>query len=175
MGSHCLQMTYFLLLWHWQWAWCVLCTAASGLLVQRCKTEIIQAEVDQGPVDKRQSRPCLCCSCVGRHTESLALRPLQLFSLAAFFMKSAFRNVYSLVHVCFYLICAPHQEGLWVCVGRGKLEKFWDEFPEQIRGWWSLINYLLDCTLTHFNGLGVNKAIKQTNAHTCKCAQHTYA
>lgn len=33
-----------------------------------------------------------------------------------FYMKSAFRNVYSLVHLCFKLICAPHQEGLSECV-----------------------------------------------------------
>lgn len=174
MGSHCLQMTYFLLLWHWQWAWCILCTAASGLVVQRCKTEIIQAEVNQGPVDKRQSRPCLCCSCVGRHTESLALRPLQLFSLAAF-LWSQHLEMFTPLSMFVFISSVHHTRRACVCVGRGKLEKFWDEFPEQIRGWWSLINYLLDCTLTHFNGLRVNTAIKQTNAHTCKCAQHTYA
>lgn len=48
----------------------------------------------------------LCCSCTGRHKNPLALRSLRLFSLDVFFIKSVFRKVYSLVHVCFNFIQA---------------------------------------------------------------------
>lgn len=70
-----------------------------------------------------------------------------VFTRSRFFIKSAFRNVYSLIHVCFHLLCAPQQEG--VCTGSRRVEKVQDEFPEQIRGRSSLINYLLYCTLKH--------------------------
>lgn len=46
-----------------------------------------------------------------------------VFTRSVFSIKSAFRNVYSLVHVCFHLICAPQQDGVCVCgkqdVGEG--------------------------------------------------------
>lgn len=61
------------------------------------------------------SKPYLSRSWTGWDAEPLALRSLQMFSLGAFFIKSAFRNVYSPVHVCFHLICAPRREG--VCAG----------------------------------------------------------
>lgn len=76
-----------------------------------------------------------CAAAVWADTEDhRPLRSLQLFSLEAIFIKSAFRNVYSRVHVCFLLICAPRQEG--ACVGSRGIEKVRDDFAEPIMGFW---------------------------------------
>lgn len=45
-----------------------------------------------------------------------------VFTSSVFFIKSAFRNVYSLVHVCFHLICAPQQEDVWEAGGWRRFE-----------------------------------------------------
>lgn len=46
-----------------------------------------------------------------------------------------------------------------MCVRDGRVEKVQDEFTEQIRGWGSLINYLLNCTLKHFDCLKEKKKV----------------
>lgn len=176
-------MTLFLMQWHWQWA----CGRLSAFLVsffsdvrgrdhpERCWMIWTQAHWTRSRVG-----PWLCCSCMGQHTEPRALRSLQLFSLAAF-LWSQHLEMFTPRSVFVFISSVHHTRGECVCVcvcfcvGSGKLERIWHEFPKQTKGWWSLINDLLDGTLTHSNSLGGNgdnkrdqcKSVTTWTPHAC--------
>lgn len=133
------------------------------------------SDLDPGPVDPEQRRPAARLQLHGpTHKATGPQVPAAVFT-SSLFVKSALRNVYSPAHVCFHLICAPHRRGgaLCVCfsVGSGKLERIQHELPKQTKGWWSLINDLLDGTLTHKkNSLGrngLNKGDKGKSRKMC--------
>lgn len=74
--------------------------------------------ISRGPVNKRQNlQQALSVLQLHGPTQRTTGPRVStvVFTRSVFFIKSAFRNVYSLVHVYFHLICAPQQEGLCVC------------------------------------------------------------
>lgn len=151
------------LLWHSRWAQRRLIVLPVSLASD--VRERSSSDLDPGPVDTQQRRPPAWLQLHGpTHKATGPQVPAAVFT-SSLFVKSALRNVYSPAHVCFHLVCTPHRgECVCVCVcfslGSGKLERIQHEFPKQTKGWWSLINDLLDGTLTHWNNLrrnGLNK------------------
>lgn len=81
--------------------------------------EITRAAMDQDPEDMWQSIQ-QALSVLQLHVPTQRATGPQVsavvFMRIVFSIKSAFRNVYSPVHVCFDLFCVRQQEGLCVCV-----------------------------------------------------------